>query len=689
MDVDKKVNVEEIEIKKMEKTELEWDKYIDYLIEAIDESNFMKRSEIKPMATPKDDLETHLTSRATHVRNAANIAKRIAKGLDLDYEYAYAGMLMHDAGHPFSAHDGEETFTHIGEIFNVQFFHHNAKGVEVIESENICEKAIAKIPNIKNKPELRKKLQEEFSYFLDIVVSHDGEASAKDMNKKEDYYPDMQTAVRTKVTSATAKNKYKCIAQTPEGKIAKYADVIAYLATDIRDGFRLGIYKDFIPRYLELFGEMFADDYADKTEDKIQIAKNIIDQIKDEKLRGIVQDAQKEENREIIKIANQITGEITEKDIQFETDYEKVNEIVEAHIEEYKKQKEQEGMSDEDKMFLNSDLQKIREFVGKKLRVRSTVVAEVTTRMQEFFINDLLKNSRTTGQLQFSPLGQRLFFAAKQINYDTYVPKTKWKYQQDAQPNAALKLVETCAKSMIRTGVVANQFYNRTIRKQIENSQALAYCKTEYKDPKECDGYKKQQEIRDIKILPDARFTTSGNRNETKARRELFSNIYEYVQNGEDTFATKYMNTFYAIETQIRNKVQKALDSKYETKITGQPKDFEQLYRSKVDEDIESIRQKIKAEYGTLDSVTPEQQEKIAQELIDRERQKMEEKMAIQLSIDYLAGMTDRGFNELAIRTGYMKKEDLKSDRVDPETALKENKKVQELSRAMQEDERE
>ena len=71
--------------------------------------------------------------------------------------------------------------------------------------------------------------------------------------------------------------------------------------------------------------------------------------------------------------------------------------------------------------------------------------------------------------------------------------------------------------------VVANQFYNRTIRKQIENSQALAYCKTEYKDPKECDSYKKQQEIRDIKILPDARFTTSGNRNETKARRELFS----------------------------------------------------------------------------------------------------------------------------------------------------------------------
>ena len=32
MDVDKRVNAEEIEIKKMKKTELVWDKYIDYLI---------------------------------------------------------------------------------------------------------------------------------------------------------------------------------------------------------------------------------------------------------------------------------------------------------------------------------------------------------------------------------------------------------------------------------------------------------------------------------------------------------------------------------------------------------------------------------------------------------------------------------------------------------------------------------
>ena len=180
----------------MKKTALVWDNYINYLIEAIDESNFMKRAEIKPMATPKDDLESHLTSRSTHQRNAANIARRIARGLGLNEEYVYAGMLMHDAGHPFSAHEGEEMLTNIGELYNVQYFHHNAKGVEVIERENLCERAISKIPNIKDQPELRQVLRDEFPYFLDIVVSHDGEASAKDMQKKETQYPDIKTAVK-------------------------------------------------------------------------------------------------------------------------------------------------------------------------------------------------------------------------------------------------------------------------------------------------------------------------------------------------------------------------------------------------------------------------------------------------------------------------------------------------------------
>lgn len=684
MDTDKVVDDETIKTKKFVKTNLTWDHYIDYLIEAIDESNFMKRSEVKPMATPKDDLETHLTSRATHVRNAADIAKRIAKGLNLNHKYAYAGMLMHDAGHPFSAHEGEEMFTQIGEIYNVQYFHHNAKGVEVIKSENICEKAISKIPNIRNNPELKRKLEEEFPYFLDIVVSHDGEASAKDMNKKEDYYPDIKTAVRSKVTQATAENRYKCIAQTTEGKIAKFADVIAYLATDIRDGFRLGIYKDFPEEYLELFGEMFAEDYASTPEEKVQVARNIINQIKEERLRELVQDAKSEENRDVINEANKITGEISENEINFETDSEKVDEIVKKHIETYRKTKGYANMTDEEKSFLDSETQRIEEFVGKKLRVRSSVVSEVTSRMQEFFINDLLKNSTDSGKLQFSPTATKLFFKAKKINYETYVPGTKWLYQKDAQPRAAYGLVDICARSLIKSGAIAHKFYDKSMRQHITDEEAISYLKTQYRSPEVYEEYKKQHNIRNIKTSK-SRYTSSTATDRTTARKELFGNIYEYTQNEGETFAVRYMNTFKAIETQVRAKVQKAIDPAYELKIVEEPKKFAELCRSKTDTDISKMRKRLLATHHNLETITENEQEKFTKALIQEEREKMEEKMAIQISIDYLAGMTDRGFNELAVQTGFMKREDLTKSRVDIETALAENKKVQELAAAMQE----
>ena len=51
--------------------------------------------------------------------------------------------------------------------------------------------------------------------------------------------------------------------ESEEGKIAKFADVIAYLSSDLEDRFRLGIHKNFDDDYLELFGEMFAKDYVE------------------------------------------------------------------------------------------------------------------------------------------------------------------------------------------------------------------------------------------------------------------------------------------------------------------------------------------------------------------------------------------------------------------------------------------
>ena len=62
------------------------------------------------------------------------------------------------------------------------------------------------------------------------------------------------------------------------------------------------------------------------------------------------------------------------------------------------------------------------------------------------------------------------------------------------------------------------------------------------------------------------------------------------------------------------------------------------------------------SEYGSIDEAVRRQEEFIAK-LVEEERNKMEEKIARQLSIDYLSGMTDRSFNNLALRTGYMTEE--------------------------------
>ena len=80
--------------------------------------------------------------------------------------------------------------------------------------------------------------------------------------------------------------------------------------------------------------------------------------------------------------------------------------------------------------------------------------------------------------------------------------------------------------------------------------------------------------------------------------------------------------------------------------------------------------------YKTL-YITPEQKEEFIKEKIEEELQNMEEKMAIQLASDYLAGMSDVSFNDLAIKTGCMKRKTiLKSSRTDVESeAIKELKK--------------
>lgn len=734
---------------RMKKTELTWDEYMDYLIETIDESKFMRRAETKPMSTPKAASESHVTSRATHSKIAANIAKRLADGLDLNGEYIYAGMLMHDAGHPFSAHEGEEIFNKFGKRKNCGFFHHNAKGVEVIRAEGIRDKAINKIPNINENPELREQLETEFDYFLDVIISHDGEATRGERNRRETSYKTMHEAVKDKLRKANSFNDYKFVAQTPEGKLAKMADVIAYLATDIQDGFRIGIIDDFDEEYLALLGQVFTTGYSSR-EAYIACAKNKIKEIKENKLRELKSEMKKPENEAILTDANEIIKRAEQQGLNVasmkDEDVQKLDLIIEQKVKEM--EDKTAGLSTEEKQFMYADIEKLKEFVGKMLSVNSSVVHEVTSRMQEYFINDIVTETRakteekektilelrekltltpddeelrkqledeekdTPVNPKFSYKAERLFDNIKNLNYKKIVQYTKWDYQIEQQPKAAKELVTIAAKALKETGAIRNKFYDRAIRGEVAPN-ALKYMRV---NPVEESQYEKNKEkygiraIKGVKTLEsDEKYMAKGKRTNENRKRQLCREVYNNVQKEGDNFAVKFNNVFAAIPKTVEMVVDEAIshDEAFTRRVNAarniikteydgniekldDPEQQEKLalllvgrkicnpdqtettikqatrsygYLERYEEEENRKNQKeLLTQYGTLEEVKKHRDE-IIQDRIEKARNNMEEKMAYQLAIDYISGMTDRSFNDLAIRTGYMSYDDLNTKR--------------------------
>ena len=734
---------------RMKKTELTWDKYMDYLIETIDESKFMRRAETKPMSTPKAASESHVTSRATHSKIAANIAKRLADGLDLNGEYIYAGMLMHDAGHPFSAHEGEEIFNKFGKRKNCGFFHHNAKGVEVIRAEGIRDKAISKIPNINENPELREQLETEFDYFLDVIISHDGEATRGERNRKETQYPSMHDAVKDKLKRANSFNDYKFVAQTPEGKLAKMADVIAYLATDIQDGFRIGIIEDFDDDYLALLGEVLTTGYSTR-EGYITCAKNKIKEVKESKLRELKSEMKKPENEAILANANEIIKRAEQQGVNVtsmrDEELQKIDAIMEQKIQEIKDKSE--GMSEEEKQFMYADIEKLKEFVGKMLSVNSSVVQEITSRMQEYFINDIVTETRakteekektilelreklalnpgdkelrkqledeekdTPVNPKFSYKAEKLFDNIKNLNYKKIVQYTKWDYQIEQQPEAAKELVTIAAKALKETGAIRNKFYDRAIRREVE-SEALQYMRVKTVDESQYEKNKEKYGIRAIKRAKTPengeKYTAKGKQASENRKHQLCREVYNNVQKEGDNFAVKFNNVFAAIPKTVEMVVDEAIsyDEPFTRRVNATRNIIKAEYDGKIEklddpdkqerlalllvgrgickpnQTADTIKQAMRSygyleryeeeenrknqskqleQYGTIEEVKKHRDE-IIQERIEQARNNMEEKMAYQLAIDYISGMTDRSFNDLAIRTGYMSYDDLDTKR--------------------------
>ncbi len=205
----------------------------------------------------KSNQET--TNRKTHQQNLANIALRIAKGINrkqtpkkekgLNCKIIEIMAENHDIGHTFLGHSGEWWLSNIKEDYGIGYYCHNALGPrELIYTDKIYDEIIDTIkrshPNVGEKK--LQRIKDSLWLIMEGINSHNGERSESeyraDISKTEADF------LRENLYCHTKKGFDRTVMPaTPEASLMRLCDKISYIPYDMVDGLREG----FIPELNE------------------------------------------------------------------------------------------------------------------------------------------------------------------------------------------------------------------------------------------------------------------------------------------------------------------------------------------------------------------------------------------------------------------------------------------------------
>ena len=580
-------------------------------------TKLIKRQMGKGMADIKETLDTNIVDRTTHMRQTANIIAKMCSRLGLNPIIATLGMMGHDSGHPGGSHDGEETLTIIGILLNTGYFNHPSKGVEIIKSENFINKLVYAIINCIDDPEERKqkendpvfiqRLKEDAWYILDVVASHDGEATSQEIRQqlrenKSNGKQKPKDAVRKKSLRSNSANLSKCAPETLEAALAKPADVIAYLKTDIENAFRRGIIKGFSDEYLETIGALLFEKDEEKLEkkEKIKKAEEHIRQIKIDCLRETEEDVHNPQNKEILKEIASTIKELEEmgiKDYSPKQDLEKAK-IAEAIINRHKNKYMEKISKNMSLDSIAAEEHKFNDFMHKMLKARNSVVERLAEEVKQKLTDDYCENTKQKFEkiiknsdikeedkknkmleaMGYSSRVSEIVNKLKVINYREYVQYAKKEYQANVLPRAMFKAIKFCSKAILNTGVIRDKCYDKGIIDLIKDEnvkEAMKYAGT-YKrianyDEKK-DFYKKEKRIRRYKRkigINEFNYDKKNGKREylkkkrKSARNLLYKDIYANTQRMGERFAIICEDVYNAIPNTVRELVKKAVSSSY------------------------------------------------------------------------------------------------------------------------------
>jgi dGTPase len=170
-------------------------------------SRAFRRLENKTQVFPAG-ISDHFRNRLTHTIEVAQIARTVARALDLNEELTEALALGHDIGHPPFAHAGEDELDRQMRRFGDRF-DHNLHALRIVDS---FERSYARFPGLNLTFEVREGI---------VKHSHDfekGENPALD-----EYLPGLRPPL--------------------EAQLIDLADEIAYNTADLDDGFSARLFS--------------------------------------------------------------------------------------------------------------------------------------------------------------------------------------------------------------------------------------------------------------------------------------------------------------------------------------------------------------------------------------------------------------------------------------------------------------
>ena len=587
---------------------------MDQIIRSITKSAAFMRTGQKSMMSPQSstivpieiededevispEADALIQTRQEHMEEVARIAKTIAGPLGLNINLAEASGISHDIGHSFNGHSGERMIEAVAMLHNCGHFVHSAMGAYVMEREKIVKLAFEELKQLF--PKVDEQDAREFTrYVIDGVISHNGEGVVGTIIPKDKTAEKMQEELRRCFTEKGFDKKI--IPATMEAGIIRFADIMAYMRSDILDGFRMKnengekILNGFDRDYLAIIGTC--------------LARERISQNGDDKFAKKMLDFENKSLLEIYKL-DAIINNLEQKENKTPDDEE---EIIRRQIERRLLYKEYERFTNEIKIKYAE--QYIYELESQD---QSRVKERVTNKKQNVFIKDLVEESKGKDYLTLSPLIRKTFFALRDLNVRKIVPYTRREYEYKNMPMAVNQLVEQQAESLLKTGIVRKAY--------AEDS--------EYEMTAEQKNYVDEIEKGDS--------------------TEFERKIYHYIDKLTMTQLKElYNNTKAAIED-IAN-----LDLGYALGEKEYSGDLDELYRSKI---IGVKHFLTKKKYPLNKVLTKEQRESALKDLIQERMKKLDETFTYKLAAEYIAGMTDRSILQRLFEKGLMTNNDIKN----------------------------